>query len=215
MLGQMIRSCRSSPRLVDGFTLVEVLVTLAILVIIIVSVAPSFGRQIELQRLRSITAQLVTDLQYARSEAVQRNTLMRISFSSNDQYTCYTIYTSSDNSKRCDCTRPDADVCTTDTSSPPPAKQPTTEVRTVRIPKSGKVQVNIPNTEYDTAFAFDNVTGGLFVIPTDDIASPFDQILIESFIDNARKLQVRLNRAGRSSICQPSGSSVSEVPCAN
>ena len=61
-----------------GFTLVELLIVVAVVAIILVVAAPSFRDMILMQRLRSITAQLVTDLQFARNEAVSRGTLLRL-----------------------------------------------------------------------------------------------------------------------------------------
>jgi type IV fimbrial biogenesis protein FimT len=199
------RSQRSAWR---GFTLIEVMVTVAIVVIIITLAAPSFKNMIEMQRLRSITSQLVTDLQYARNEAVSRNTLVKLSFQANAGagMTCYLIYTSpnSDIASRCNCELPAASAC--------PAGS--MQIKTVQIPDSLGVRVEIPiATEYDTAFAFDHVTGGLYKIPTDDFAEPFDGIKIESYLDDARKLAVKVNRAGRPSVCAPESSRMSEQPC--
>jgi type IV fimbrial biogenesis protein FimT len=88
------------------------------------------------------------------------------------------------------------------------------EVRTVQIPDSLGVRVEIPiASEYDTAFAFDNITGGLYVIPTDDVPMAFDGIKIESYLDTGRKLAVKINRAGRPSVCAPESSTMSEQPC--
>jgi prepilin-type N-terminal cleavage/methylation domain-containing protein len=202
---------RSGPHLPSrrGFTLIEVMVTVAILLIIITLAAPSFKNMIEMQRLRSITAQLVTDLQYARNEAVSRNTRVNLSFQANagSGMTCYLIYTSanSDLASRCNCEVPAASAC--------PAGS--TQIKTVQIPDSQGVRVEIPiSTEYDTAFAFDHITGGLYVIPTDDFAMPWDGIKIESYLDETRKLAVKVNRAGRPSVCTPDLSRMTEQPCA-
>ena len=188
----------------QGFTLVELLIVVAVIAVILVMAAPSFRDMVLMQRLRSITAQLVTDLQFARNEAVSRGTLLRLSFESNANLTCYTLYTSSVIDNRCDCRLGPGAACVNGN----------VEVRTVQVPRSLAVQVAIPPTEFDTAFAFDNVTGGLFVIPTDDAALPFDGIKIESAISNARKLVVRLNRAGRPLVCTPAGSTMTEPACA-
>ena len=188
---------------VQGFTLVELLIAVAVIAIILVVAAPSFRDMVQMQRLRSITAQLVTDLQFARNEAVSRGILLRLSFQSNASMTCYSLYTSRVIDNRCDCLLGPEAAC----------QNGNVEVRTVQVPRNLGVQVVIPNTEFDTAFAFDNVTGGLFVIPTDDVALPFDGIKIESFIDNSRKLVVKLNRAGRPSICKPAGSTMTEPAC--
>jgi len=186
-----------------GFTLVELLIAVAVVAIIVVIAAPSFRDMVLMQRLRSVTAQLVTDLQFARNEAVSRGTLLRVSFQTNADMTCYTLYTSSVNNNRCDCRLGPGLACVNGN----------TEVKTVQVLRSLSVQVSIPATEFDTAFAFDNVTGGLFVIPTDRAARPFDGIRVESFIDNARKHVVRINRSGRPLVCTPAGSTMTEPAC--
>ncbi|MBL0296209.1 MAG: hypothetical protein IPQ21_03190 [Betaproteobacteria bacterium] len=61
-------------------TLVELMVVVAVVAIVLTLAAPSFRDFILLQRLKGINAQLVTDLQFARSEAVARGTLMRVQF---------------------------------------------------------------------------------------------------------------------------------------
>jgi len=188
---------------VRGFTLVELLIAVAVIAILMLIAAPSFRDMILMQRLRSITAQLVTDLQFARNEAVSRGTLLRVSFRTNADMTCYTLYTSSVNDNRCDCRLGQGLACLNGN----------TEVKTVVVPRSLSVQVSIPATEFDTAFAFDNVTGGLFVIPTDDAPLPFNGIRMESFIDNARKQVVRINRSGRPLVCAPAGSTMTEPAC--
>jgi len=188
-----------------GFTLVELLVVVAVVTVILTLAAPSFRGMIEMQRLRSITAQLVTDLQFARNEAVQRNTLLRVSFEKNDDMTCYTLYTSPALGDRCDCRYGAGEACKDFASN--------REVRTVQIPASLAVKVEIPDTEFDRAFAFDNVTGGLYVIPTDDLPAAWSEITMESYLDANRKLAVRLSGAGRPTVCSPNGSTMSEDVC--
>jgi prepilin-type N-terminal cleavage/methylation domain-containing protein len=193
----------------SGFTLIEVLVTVAVVVVLVALAGPSFQNLIAMQRLRSITAQLVTDLRFARNEAVLRNTMVRLSFQSNaaSGMTCYIVYMSSASSaleNRCNCELSPGTACTGGN----------VEIRTVQIPSSLGVKVEIPiNTEYDTAFAFDNITGGLFIIPTDDFAQPFSSIKIESYIDQARKLAVKINGTGRPTVCAPASSTMTETPC--
>ena len=186
-----------------GFTLIELMIAVAVIAIIIVIAAPSFRDMVLMQRLRSITAQLMTDLQFARNEAVSRGTLLRLSFRTNADMTCYTLYTSGVLNDRCDCRLGPAAACSVGN----------VEVRTTQIPRSLGVEVSIPPTEFDTAFAFDNVTGGLFVIPTDIASRPFNGIRIESFLDNPRKLVIRINRAGRPLVCSPAGSVMTEPAC--
>lgn len=187
----------------QGVTLVELLIAVAVIAVILVIAAPSFRDMVLMQRLRGTTAQLVTDLQFARNEAVSRGTLLRLSFRTNASMTCYTLYTSSVRDNRCDCRLGPGAACVNEN----------VEIRTVQVPRSLAVQVAIPATEFGSAFAFDNVTGGLYVIPIDDAEGPFDGIRVESFIDNARKLVVRINRSGRPLVCTPTGSTMTEPAC--
>jgi type IV fimbrial biogenesis protein FimT len=55
-----------------GFTLLELMVVIAIVAIMISIATPSFRAQIEASRLRADTDNVVTALQFARSEAVTR-----------------------------------------------------------------------------------------------------------------------------------------------
>ena len=189
-----------------GFTLVELLIVVAVVAIILVVAAPSFRDMILMQRLRSITAQLVTDLQFARNEAASRGTLLRLSFRSDASMTCYTLYTSRVNNDRCDCRLGPGAACANGN----------VEVRTVQVPLSLGVQVvraPFPPDGVELAFAFDNVTGGLYKIPLDNLEGPLDGVRIESFIDTARKLVVRINRAGRTLVCSPAESTMTETAC--
>jgi type IV fimbrial biogenesis protein FimT len=59
-------------RHVRGFTLIEVLVSLAILGILAALAAPSFSGSIKRQRVNSIKDDLIASMQTARSEAIRR-----------------------------------------------------------------------------------------------------------------------------------------------
>jgi type IV fimbrial biogenesis protein FimT len=56
----------------QGFTLIEAMVTLAVLVILMAVAAPSFRAYTEGQRIKTATQELVFGLSYARSEAIAR-----------------------------------------------------------------------------------------------------------------------------------------------
>jgi type IV fimbrial biogenesis protein FimT len=58
----------------DGFTLIEVMVVLAIMVILSAIAAPSFKSLVAGQRARAASMDLYAALTLARSEAVKRNT---------------------------------------------------------------------------------------------------------------------------------------------
>ncbi|WP_227542894.1 pilus assembly FimT family protein [Acinetobacter chinensis] len=53
----------------QGFTLIELMVTVAVLAIIVMAAAPSFGDMMERQQLNSSTQNLVGILSQARAQA--------------------------------------------------------------------------------------------------------------------------------------------------
>ena len=57
-----------------GFTLIELLITVAVLGIVMTMAAPSFVDFINKNRLKSAAFDLLVSLNYARSEAIKRNT---------------------------------------------------------------------------------------------------------------------------------------------
>ncbi len=71
----------------SGFTLIELLVTLSISSILIASAAPVFSQILLNNRAVSLTNNLITALQIARSEAIKRNQDVTICKSS-DSLTC-------------------------------------------------------------------------------------------------------------------------------
>jgi prepilin-type N-terminal cleavage/methylation domain-containing protein len=85
------------------FTLIELMVTVAVIASLLMIAAPSFKQLIAQQRLKNINAELVTSLQFARSEALARNTPIYLKFgsSASPPMTCYILYTSQ--SAGCDC----------------------------------------------------------------------------------------------------------------
>lgn len=63
-----------------GFTLIELMITVAIMAIFATLAAPSFRDLIATQRMRSATSALTESLWLARSEALKRNTVVGFSF---------------------------------------------------------------------------------------------------------------------------------------
>ncbi len=64
-----------------GFTLIELMVTVAVVAIFASLAAPSFRQLIAKQRLRSAASALTESLWLARSEATKRNTASTVGFS--------------------------------------------------------------------------------------------------------------------------------------
>lgn len=74
-----------------GFTIIELMISIAILGILVAIAAPSFTESIARRRLDGIANELSTDLQYARAEAVSKNRNIVVTF--NTAGTVYTVDT--------------------------------------------------------------------------------------------------------------------------
>jgi len=186
-----------------GLTLVELMIVVAIVAILALLAAPSFRDMILMQRLRAINAQLVTDLQYARSEAVQRKVVVRLVFDSNTTKTCYSIFTAQGNGQRCDCLLGEGNACT---------NANTAEVRTVNVPRDLGVTVSPPTGEIN-AFGFSPITGGLVSIPSDSVSVPLATAALETRIDTPRRLLTSVSAAGRPTVCAPDAAAMQITSC--
>lgn len=74
---------KGMPRMTRGFTLVELMVTLAVLAILTMVSVPSFRDTIRRSRVTAASNALLADLHYARAEAINRGQLVSLCPSSN------------------------------------------------------------------------------------------------------------------------------------
>lgn len=192
-----------------GFTLAELLIVIAVAAVLLTVGVPGFRDFILLQRLKGINAQLVTDLQFARSEAASRNQWARMSFRSNTAMSCYTVYTTPPPDRadkpRCNCLLGSGAACAA----------PLVEVRTVQVPRSDGVRIEVirDNENIEFAFAFDHVSGGIYAIPTDDQPVEINSFKVRSLIDNDLILLNEVGRAGRVNVCAPASTRVGAAAC--
>lgn len=68
----------------SGFTLIELMVTIAVLAIIVGIAAPNISNQLANQRVKSTTATLANALKEARVESVIRRQEIKVSYSNNN-----------------------------------------------------------------------------------------------------------------------------------
>ena len=186
-----------------GFTLIEGMFVLVIMGVLLALAAPSMQEMIQLRRLRGITDQLVTDLQFARSEAIARRAYARIDFNSTPTMSCYSIYTAPTRNVRCNCAG-GATGATCDAGA--------REIRTARIPKSLASEIIIPDSQ-EWQVGFEPSMGSLVTIPVDFEPAPLGEFKIDAAIDAARTFRVVLLQSGRPSVCKPEGSHLDVGAC--
>ena len=194
----------SRKALVAAFTLIELMIVVALIAIIVALAAPSFRDMILMQRLRGTNAQLVTDLAMARSEAISRGVLVGVRSQVGSGMSCYIINTrTSLTAPLCDCTAAPGARC---------PNAATTEIRTVQVPSDTVVVLGLPAGQADN-FTFDPRTGGMKLAPSDFGIYDISGFQVETFIDTARKLRTAVSLSGRISVCTPSGSGVGGSSC--
>ena len=171
-----------------GFTVIELLTVVAIAALLAVIAAPSFTEFLAKRRVEGTMAELVTDIQYARSEAVSRNAPVRMTFGTG----CYAIHLASASATASTCA-----------ISPVSA-----EIKTVLIDTT---RVFLKPVDSLTHFEFDPVRG----MASND-SSPAGSGRVEVCIRNAAgtdcgtaatawRLAAVLTVMGRVETCSPSG----------
>lgn len=89
-----------------GFTIIELMITLAVLAVLVAIAAPSFSGLIERRKLHGAGEKLFADLMYAKTEAIKRNDTIRVSFTGNGATWCYGMAIDT----ACDCTAADCTI---------------------------------------------------------------------------------------------------------
>jgi type IV fimbrial biogenesis protein FimT len=137
-----------------GITLVEAAVVLAVTAIVASSAAPSFRGFIEKQRLDGVAAQLATDIQFARAEAVLRNTGVRLTLQTQAWGSCYVIHTG--NANQCSCSDTGAAQCSDGAQ----------QIKTVQLPANEQValQGNVGSILFDPLHGTSTPTGTLKLV---------------------------------------------------
>ncbi len=195
-----------------GFTLIELMIVVGLLALIATLAGPPMVEFIGMQRLRGIAAQLVTDMQYARSEAISRNQFVGVVYrnTAGEDTSCYTAYVhktqpNSDSAlafpNGCNCNQPVGSACTGDLS----------EVRSVQVPRSHSIQLRL-NEEQKHVIAFSPLAGNVSYLKSNTFEDlDISEFCVEVTRNPRGRLRVVTNKAGRSITCSPD-SSVPGVP---
>jgi type IV fimbrial biogenesis protein FimT len=164
-----------------GLTLVELCTTCAVAATLVGTAVPSYRGWVERKALEGRAFEIGSDLQLARSEAVSRNTGLRMSFGSDAQGSCYVVHTGAANA--CTCLADAAPVCTG-------GAQP---VRSTYLPASAGVRLQPAGAA--TSVLFDPVRGT--VTPT---------LTVQLSDRRGRAIHQVVNVMDRVRSCSPHGS---------
>jgi type IV fimbrial biogenesis protein FimT len=169
-----------------GLSLLESLMVLAIAAIATGATWPAFQQTLEQRRLEGAAAQLHTDLQLARSEAVARNHTLRISYRQQAGGSCYLVHTGGAND--CNCDAGGAPVCTGGAEA----------VRTEFFAASRGVQLQ------------SNVAS-MVLDPTKGTVSPTGTLRLQGA--EGRAVHLVVNIMGRARKCSPGGTLPGYAAC--
>ena len=168
-----------------GFTLVEAMVTLAVLAVVAASAAPGLARMLETRRLNAAAHALATDLQLARTDAVARNRVLRLGIQARGPDTCWVLHTGA--AGACTCTGA-ATVCATGE----------VEIRSERYAAADRLRVegNVASIAFDPLHGTSTPAGTLRLVASD-----------------GRRVQHVVNAMGRVRTCAPGGLVPGHRPC--
>jgi type IV fimbrial biogenesis protein FimT len=163
-------------RRVRGVTLIETLCVASIVATSVGLAAPSLSAWRHQQALASAAAQLETDIQFARSQAVAMNAPVRLTANTGSDGSCYVVYTGAEDS--CSCNPQEGATCT----GPAPI------LRQVVFPANGAVQLK----SRSVSLAFD---------PEHGTVTPATTFKLQAGTGNA--LHQVVNIMGRVRSCSP------------
>lgn len=161
-----------------GFTLIELVVALAITGILLVMAVPVLNEQIDKRRLMAVADAIYGDMQYARSEAIRNNQNVQISFSGGTNW-CYGMILGA---TACDC----AVVASSGSGYCALKRVDYLDFQNVSIPASAGISFSGNKTGFD---------------PVRGVALGAGHVIMQSAM--GKQAQVNLTLLGRISVCAP------------
>lgn len=189
----------SRPRRVSGVTIIESMIVLVVIAVVIAIVAPSMRGMMARQRVQAVQADLLTDLQLARSEMAKRSgtsTPVVVSFGGDSAVSCYTLHIDvTALGVTCDCTRGAGSACQ-------PAATPPPEIKTAQVTRADGVSLSASSP------------GGNSIkfTPPQGLVTPTDMVIdVQSAVSG--HLRTAIGGLGVPSVCTPDGSMRGVLPC--
>ncbi len=167
-----------------GFTLIEFMATVSIAAVLLAVAVPSFGGMMAKRRVEGFAGELITDLQYARSEAVARNQEVRVTFGPG----CYVLHLAS--ATAASCTQAGGAAVTPAAAS----------IKSVQVAVG--TPLNLTRQASLGWIEFEPVVGAA----ANDIAAGVGIVEVTSASGKPWQLQVRVTQQGRVKTCSPAGS---------
>jgi type IV fimbrial biogenesis protein FimT len=160
-------------RTTRGFTIIELLIGLAIFGILILAALPSYSAWLQNTKIRNAAESVQNGLQLARSEAVSRNTSVQFAFGADSAWTISVVSPNQAIQSR-------------------PAEQGSLGVTVTRDPASSKLTFNGLGRVVNNADGTASFTDVTFDVP--------DAVLSA---DARRPLRVTISAGGRVRMCDP------------
>lgn len=198
-----------------GVTLIELLIAIAIVGVLAMIGFPSISRFLETQRVKSVSSEILEDLQFARAETVARRRSVGLSFrrtaGSQACYTvaiiadgdCVTAGGSGDLLSNCNCLNGAGAACSAGRW---------TEIKTVLIPAARKIDLKADGafsavafdpTSGNVSYCFANLTGS---IPPEFVAKTIGT-------GTGAEVRVEVGAAGRARACKSAGTFTGMATC--